>query len=118
MLTDRGLGPALEALVLRSPIPVEVDVLDERLPPAIEAAAYYVAAESLANVVKYAHASAAHVEVFEGQPRGIERLRDRNLGRHGGRNAREQRELYEEPSNHESPTPPNAGYSQHSHRSF
>jgi PAS domain S-box-containing protein len=65
VLTDRGLGPALESLVLRSPIPVEVDVLDERLPPAIEAAAYYVAAEALANVVKYAEATIAHVRVSE-----------------------------------------------------
>ena len=54
VLTDRGLGPALEALVMRSPIPVEVDAPDERFPPAIEAAAYYVAAEALANVAKYA----------------------------------------------------------------
>ena len=67
VLTDRGLGPALEALVLRSPFPVEVVVPDERLPPAVEAAVYYVAAESLANVAKYAHASVAHVEVFESE---------------------------------------------------
>jgi PAS domain S-box-containing protein len=39
VLTDRGLGPALESLVLRSPFPVEVDVPNERLAPAIEAAA-------------------------------------------------------------------------------
>jgi PAS domain S-box-containing protein len=65
VLTDRGLGAALEALVLRSPFPVEVSVPDERLPPAVEAAAYYVAAEALANVAKYAHASVASVEVFE-----------------------------------------------------
>jgi PAS domain S-box-containing protein len=67
VLTDRGLGAALEALVLRSPFPVDVDVLPERLPPAIEAAAYYVAAEALANVAKYAHATSAQVEVFESE---------------------------------------------------
>ena len=65
VLTDRGLGPALEALVMRSPIPVDVDVPDERFPPAIEAAAYYVAAEALANVAKYAHAESACVRVLE-----------------------------------------------------
>ncbi len=63
VLTDRGLGPALESLVVRSPFPVEIEVPDERLPPAIEAAAYYVAAEALANVAKYAHAGEAHVRV-------------------------------------------------------
>ena len=67
VLTDRGLGPALEALVLRSPFPVHVEAPEERLPPAIEAAAYYVAAESLANVAKYAHATEARVEIFESE---------------------------------------------------
>ena len=65
VLTDRGLGPALEALVARSPIPVDVDVPTERFPPAIEAAAYYVTAEALANVVKYAGASEARVRIAE-----------------------------------------------------
>jgi PAS domain S-box-containing protein len=65
VLTDRGLGPALEALVVRSPIPVEIDVPGQRFPPAIEAAAYYVAAEALANVAKYAGASGARVCIFE-----------------------------------------------------
>ena len=50
---------------MRSPLPVEFDVPDERLPPAIEAAAYYVAAEALANVAKYAGASGATVRVVE-----------------------------------------------------
>ena len=63
VLTDRGLGPALESLVVRSPFPVEVDVPGERLAPAIEAAAYYVAAEALANVAKYAHAASACVHI-------------------------------------------------------
>ena len=65
VLTDRGLGPALESLVMRSPFPVEIDVPDERLPPAIEAAAYYIAAEALANVAKYAGATGARVCVSE-----------------------------------------------------
>jgi signal transduction histidine kinase len=65
VLTDRGLGPALEALVMRSPIAVEIEVPDERLPPAIEAAVYYVAAEALANVAKYAGAAEATVRVSE-----------------------------------------------------
>ena len=63
VLTARGLGPALESLVARMAIPVEIQHPDERLAPAVEAAAYYVVAESLTNVAKYARASAAAVEV-------------------------------------------------------
>jgi signal transduction histidine kinase len=64
ILTDRGLGPALEALAGRAPLPVEVDHdLEERLPPPVEAAAYYVVSESLANIAKYAQASAVEVRV-------------------------------------------------------
>jgi PAS domain S-box-containing protein len=63
VLTDRGLGPALESLVGRAPFPVELDVPVERLPPAVEAAAYYVVAEALTNVAKYAQASSAVVRV-------------------------------------------------------
>jgi signal transduction histidine kinase len=64
VLTDRGLGPALEALADRAPLPVEVVTLpDERLPPAVEAAAYFVVAESLTNIAKYAQATHAEVRV-------------------------------------------------------
>lgn len=64
VLSHRGLGPALEALASRAPLPVEVVVEDdERLPETIEAAAYYVAAEALTNVAKYADARAATVRV-------------------------------------------------------
>lgn len=57
ILSDRGLIPALEALAQRSPVPVELNVnLDRRLPQGVETAAYFVAAEALTNVTKYAHA--------------------------------------------------------------
>ena len=61
VLTDRGLRAALEALAGRAPIPVELDTVDERVAPAVEAAAYYVVAEALTNVAKYARASSATV---------------------------------------------------------
>ena len=58
VLSERGLTAALEALALRAPVPVELAGLpDRRLPEPIEAAAYYVAAEALANVQKHAGAS-------------------------------------------------------------
>jgi PAS domain S-box-containing protein len=57
MLTERGLPAALEALALRAPVPVELrDMPDRRLPEPVEAAAYYVVAEALANVHKHARA--------------------------------------------------------------
>jgi PAS domain S-box-containing protein len=63
-LTDHGLRAAIDALAARAPVPVLIDVaLDERLPEAVEAAAYYVVAETLTNVAKYAGASEAHVRV-------------------------------------------------------
>jgi PAS domain S-box-containing protein len=63
VLTDRGLRAAVDALVSRSPVPVEASVPQLELPPAVEAAAYYVVAEALTNVVKYGHASLAEVSV-------------------------------------------------------
>jgi PAS domain S-box-containing protein len=57
VLSERGLAVALEALVLRSPAAVELQRLpDRRLPEPVEATAYYVVAEALANVQKHAHA--------------------------------------------------------------
>jgi PAS domain S-box-containing protein len=63
VLTDRGLGAAVEALVARSPLPIEADIEPASLPPAVEAAAYYVVAEALTNIVKYAQASSAIVRI-------------------------------------------------------
>ena len=61
VLTDRGLRPALETLAARTPVPVELIAPDERLVADVEAAAYYVVAESLTNVAKYARAASARV---------------------------------------------------------
>jgi PAS domain S-box-containing protein len=63
VLTDRGLEAALEALAARSPLPVEIDGPHGDLPPSVEAAAYYVVSEALANVTKYAQASVVTVTV-------------------------------------------------------
>jgi signal transduction histidine kinase len=81
ILSDRGLGAALEALVARAPLPVELhDVPPERLPPPVEAAAYYVVAETLTNVAKYAAAHSAHVTVTRRDGLAIVEVDDDGVG--------------------------------------
>jgi signal transduction histidine kinase len=64
VLSDRGLQAAVEALAVRSPLPVRVvEVPGERLPEPVEAAAYFVISEALANIAKYARASEATIAV-------------------------------------------------------
>jgi signal transduction histidine kinase len=64
ILTDRGLDAAISALADRCTVLVEVNVdLDDRPPEAVEATAYFVVAEALANVTKHAEASEARVAV-------------------------------------------------------
>ena len=64
VLTDRGLEPALDALVTRVPVPVSLEVeTGDRLPGPVESAAYFVVSEGLANVAKYAQATQASVRV-------------------------------------------------------
>jgi signal transduction histidine kinase len=63
-LTDHGLGPALAGLAERSPIEVSIsEVPSERLSENLEVAAYYVVAEGLTNIAKYAQADEASVSV-------------------------------------------------------
>jgi signal transduction histidine kinase len=63
VLTERGLVAAIQTLAARSPVPVMLDARlgGRRLAPAQEVALYFVAAEALTNVAKYAEASVAEV---------------------------------------------------------
>jgi PAS domain S-box-containing protein len=64
ILSEGGLGPALRALARRSPIPVALDVpTSRRLGEPVEAAAYFVASEALANATKHAQASRIDVSL-------------------------------------------------------
>jgi signal transduction histidine kinase len=64
VLEDRGLDAALSGIVARMPIPVRLSVDMQRRPaPVIEAVAYFVVSEGLANIVKHAQASQAEVVV-------------------------------------------------------
>jgi signal transduction histidine kinase len=62
ILTEDGLGAALDSLASRSAFPVRlVEAPEERLPADVEVTAYFLACEALANVVKHARASRATI---------------------------------------------------------
>jgi signal transduction histidine kinase len=82
ILAEHGLRAALKALARRSAVPVRLDIqVEGRLPEQIEIAAYYVVAEALTNIAKYAHATVAEVEVAAGE--GVLRVCVRDDGRGG-----------------------------------
>ena len=62
-LSERGLKAALESLCATSSLAVELDISEDDLPDGIEAAAYFIAAESLANTARYAQATRVAVRV-------------------------------------------------------
>lgn len=65
VLTDHGLAAAVHEIADRSPVPVHLDLaLDGRLPPAIEAAAYFFVSENLTNVARHARARSAQVHAW------------------------------------------------------
>jgi PAS domain S-box-containing protein len=80
VLTDRGLEPALQALAQRSTIPVEIETPPRRLPAQVEAAAYYVVSEALANVAKYARASSVSVRIAHDNGRVLVGVKDDGVG--------------------------------------
>src|SRR5581483_11533937 len=81
ILSDRGLGPALESLAGRAAVPVELEpVPEDRLPGPVEAAAFYVVSESLANVAKYAEASHARVRVARENGHAVVEVSDDGVG--------------------------------------
>ena len=81
ILSEAGLGPALRALARRSTIPVELDIeTDTRLPEPIEAAAYYVASETLANAAKHAQALCVEVSLATNDSSVVLSIRDDGVG--------------------------------------
>ena len=81
VLSDRGLRAAVEALAVRSPLPVKVvEVPGERLPEPVEAAAYFVIAEALTNVAKYSGANTATVAVRRVNGHAEVEIRDDGVG--------------------------------------
>jgi signal transduction histidine kinase len=81
VLTDRGLGPALRSLADRSSVPVKIDLDGKgRFPSQIEAATYYLVAESLTNIVKYAQASSVAVRVARENRSAVVEISDDGVG--------------------------------------
>ena len=81
ILTDRGLEVAVRALAERAPIPVElVGLPEDRLPGSVEAAIYYLVAEAITNVAKYAQATSASVAVERSNGFATVVVRDDGIG--------------------------------------
>jgi signal transduction histidine kinase len=80
ILTEAGLAAAVEALAERTPFLVLSQVTPERFPPEIEVAAYFVIAEGLTNVAKYAMATEARVDVLEADGQLVVKVTDNGRG--------------------------------------
>jgi signal transduction histidine kinase len=80
VLTQLGLGSALEVVAERFPIPVSLAVPDRRWPEPVETTAYFVACEALANAVKHSQATHLRVEVADRADRLILTVADNGRG--------------------------------------
>jgi signal transduction histidine kinase len=81
LLSDRGLDAAIEGLAHRAPLPVELEGKPgERLPERVESAAYFVVAEALTNVAKYAQATHASVNVTRDDGQVLVEVSDDGVG--------------------------------------
>jgi len=81
VLSDRGLGAAVEALAHRAPLPVEVGELPAlELPEQVELTAYFVVSEALTNVAKHASATQASVTMTKRNGRLAVEISDDGVG--------------------------------------
>jgi len=81
VLSDRGLGAAVEALARRAPLPVELGELPaQELPEQVELAAYFVVSEALTNVAKHASATRASVTMTKTAGRLAVEISDDGVG--------------------------------------
>ena len=80
-MLNHGLAAALESLAARSTVPTTVSYdAEDRLPEPVELAAYFVASEALANVAKYAEATAVTVRVWHTGDRAVIEIADDGVG--------------------------------------
>jgi signal transduction histidine kinase len=80
VLSEGGLDAALADLAERALVPVELSPCGERFEPAVEAAAYFVCAEALANIGKYAEASHAVIAAIRRDDRVEVAIADDGVG--------------------------------------
>jgi signal transduction histidine kinase len=80
ILTEDGLAAALESLISRTPISVDLEADEGRLPTQVEATAYFVACEALANTVKHAEASSAKVRAHRRNGLLVVEVEDNGVG--------------------------------------
>lgn len=80
ILSEAGLAAAVDALAERTPVPVRVSIPERRFPTPVEAAAYFVVAEALTNVVRYARASEARVSATVEGERLVVAVEDDGIG--------------------------------------
>jgi signal transduction histidine kinase len=64
VLSERGVGAALEAVARRLDVPIKMDVPTDRFPPAVESTAYFVICEALTNAVRHAAAGTVLVRLW------------------------------------------------------
>jgi signal transduction histidine kinase len=80
VLTNEGLAAAVETLVALAPLPVTTQIALARFPAAVEATAYFVISEALANVARHAQASKAEVTACTDGTRLVLEIRDDGIG--------------------------------------
>ena len=80
VLADQGLAAAVRTLADRAPVPVQVQARSSRFPPHVETAAYFVVAEALANLAKYAQAWRGWVTIEERDGQAVVEVGDDGLG--------------------------------------
>jgi len=81
VVSGHGLAVALDSLAARAPVPVRLTIeLEERLPEALEVAAYYLVSESLANIGKHAQATTATIDVARANGQVVVEIVDDGVG--------------------------------------
>jgi len=80
VLADGGLAAALDDVAVRTPVPIKISAPDRRYPPDLEAAAWFIACEAIANAVKHADPTTIAVDVCARDGQLIVEVRDDGIG--------------------------------------